>query len=131
MKTPEETKKGLECCAIVKTCYECPYGPIANAECMDNVDSDALAYIHQLEADNRKKDDQIWELINSSDEDREAIRQLARKLDAVMRDLGSIQGWQLCARCKNHIDSEYINIVCMECINGSNWEWRGMEEESE
>lgn len=65
------------------------------------------------------------ELVNSLDNKaREEIRQLARKLDAVMRDLGSTQGWQLCARCKNYIDSEYINIVCMECINGSNWEWR-------
>mgnify|MGYP003448185586 CR=1 FL=1 len=70
------------------------------------------------------------ELVNSLDNKaREEIRQLARKLDAVMRDLESVRGWQLCTKCKNHIDSEYINIVCMECVNGSKWEWRGVQED--
>lgn len=55
MKTPEETKKGLKCCAITiddgESCYECPYHHSNNdgvAMCLE-VYGDALAYIEQLE----------------------------------------------------------------------------------
>lgn len=52
MKTPEEIKKGLECCfnedGIDFACGECPYDE-AGSEC-GNLFGDALAYIQQLEA---------------------------------------------------------------------------------
>jgi len=48
MKTPDEIKKGLECCAQpgFNSCKDCPY----KGECdkMENI-TDALAYIQQLE----------------------------------------------------------------------------------
>lgn len=52
MKTPDEIKKGLECCAEASpgACGHCPY---VN-DCEDfgacKLPSDALAYINQLEA---------------------------------------------------------------------------------
>ena len=51
MKTPEEIKRGLECCAIRKTCNGCPYEdhtPLAT-DCMNTLEAEALAYIRQLE----------------------------------------------------------------------------------
>lgn len=51
MKTPEEIKRGLECCAIRQCCQGCPYdGVKKNAQdCMDLMQSDGLAYIKKLE----------------------------------------------------------------------------------
>lgn len=53
MKTPEEIKKGLECCIqnSEEACYLCPY--MIDCETFDNAGNhsrDALAYINQLEA---------------------------------------------------------------------------------
>lgn len=51
MKTPDEIKKGLECCADLQgydaDCLNCPY----NGEqwCGDKSKADALTYIRQLE----------------------------------------------------------------------------------
>ena len=48
MKTPDEIKKGLECCADYGNCSEgCPYNPIR--DCGNALYEDALAYIQQLE----------------------------------------------------------------------------------
>ena len=45
MKTPEEIKKGLECCIKFLACEYCPY-----FESCSEMEEDALAYIQQLEA---------------------------------------------------------------------------------
>ena len=49
MRTPEEIKKGLECCGSSDECKECPYRCIIDW-CMGALAEDALAYIRQLEA---------------------------------------------------------------------------------
>lgn len=49
MKTPEEIKKGLECCGADEPCEECcPYHPEVNS-CIEMIARDALFYIRQLE----------------------------------------------------------------------------------
>ena len=48
MKTPEEIKKGLECC-LEDFCKNCPYERLLN--CTESVREDALALIRQLEAE--------------------------------------------------------------------------------
>ena len=53
MKTPDEIKKGLDCCIqnSEEACYLCPY--MIDCETFDNAGNhsrDALAYINQLEA---------------------------------------------------------------------------------
>lgn len=54
MKTPEEIKKGLECCiletddtSLVDHCRACPYQP--TGLCFRTLLNDTLAYINQLE----------------------------------------------------------------------------------
>lgn len=53
MKTPEEIKRGLECCVVdvdrVARCGDCPYLGVSEA-CKLVIGRDALAYIQQLEA---------------------------------------------------------------------------------
>lgn len=53
MKTPEEIKKGLECCTAPMLAHDsCPYKADRNpfeVICKDRVMEDALALIHQLE----------------------------------------------------------------------------------
>lgn len=55
MKTPEEIKKGLECCDTVD-CEECPYAIMLATKyektvigCAETVKQDTVAYIKQLE----------------------------------------------------------------------------------
>ena len=54
MKSPDNTKKSLRCCASgAKFCYEkCPYGD--SAQCIEHMCADALEYIEQLESRNIK-----------------------------------------------------------------------------
>ena len=53
MKTPEEIKKGLECCSkpqLSNPCKDCPYDECGCVEDgKSNVTHDALTYIEQLE----------------------------------------------------------------------------------
>ena len=50
MKTPDEIKKGLECCfpSDEPDCFECPYRRVDR--CVSTRMDDTLAYIQQLEA---------------------------------------------------------------------------------
>ena len=48
MKTPEEIKLGLEACADNEDCANCPYVEVLG--CARVLNTDALAYIRQLEA---------------------------------------------------------------------------------
>lgn len=52
MKTPEEIKKGLECCSTYNDCQSCPYDDKVEKGwgCCVQRNEDALAYIQQLEA---------------------------------------------------------------------------------
>lgn len=55
-KTPEEVKKGLECCAKNKPypCNECPYERTFEEEWSCKLHSDALAYIQQLDEEKKQ-----------------------------------------------------------------------------
>lgn len=56
MKSPDEIKKGLEMCGVIRVrCKGCPYD--GEAECISNHSADAFAYIEQLEA-------REWELFD-------------------------------------------------------------------
>ena len=50
MKTPDEIKKGLKCCASVNApCKSCPFRTGTGAQCIPHMSECALAYIQQLE----------------------------------------------------------------------------------
>lgn len=49
MKSPDEIKKGLECCTEMCNSESCPYWE--DSDCTTNVRNDAIALIKQLEAE--------------------------------------------------------------------------------
>jgi len=57
MKTPDEIKKGLECCIEMCNSESCPYWE--NSDCTTSVRNDALALIKQLQAENAEKAERI------------------------------------------------------------------------
>lgn len=59
MKTPDEIKKGLECCKN-GLCVDCPY---VGGECGENKNGDAIAYIRQLEGERDEALELIGKLI--------------------------------------------------------------------
>lgn len=83
MKTPEEIKRGLECCAIRKNCAECPYkdGKLSE-ECMDTLEAEALAYIRQLEMLAKPNEQIRWERDVAVDQLRQLGIGFGEKVDA-------------------------------------------------
>lgn len=53
MRSPEDIKRGLECCLEEHACARCPYDDCDEGwHCVVDRDADALAYIQQLETQN-------------------------------------------------------------------------------
>ena len=98
-KTPEEIKKGLECCINWETgCIECPYDNLPHDECVAVMKSDNIAYIQQLE----------------------------RERDAAVRDMyhAASDGGSFCDICKYKGEPcDKRKFEEMEC-----WQWRGAQE---
>lgn len=105
MKTPEEIKKGLDCCFVTSNCDDgCPYD---NNSCdytfmNSSLFVDALAYIEQLE-------EQI--------------------------DLMKIQMHGDCGVCKHRggfdVEGAIMSQRCYECLKKEtrpNWEYEGLPE---
>ena len=71
MRTPEEIKKGLECCACENMCRRyCPYDNDDDDiyGCTSDLSRDALAHIQQLEAELaqvKAERDRYWQYIKS------------------------------------------------------------------
>lgn len=142
MKTPDEIKKGLECCMDYQSCVkygieECPYND--TTKCMDALLADALAYIQQLESDKQ----QFEGLLNHMNQLRDAaagralkmeerVKRLERERDAAVGDIP-----RACGYCKWFEINLGGNMT--EChnpngcrnISGVNtgFEWRGVKEE--
>ena len=102
MKTPDDIKRGLECCC--GDCFsgnkECPYDKDdlkENISCIRWMSSDALAYIQQLE----------------------------RERDAAIEDI-----CQSCGTCKNLFKEKCtLNISGItDCKLCDSYEWRGVQE---
>ena len=80
-RTSDEIKKGLECCADSGgTCEECPY---ADGECraFEQLASDALALIQQLQAENDRLTDEVCNAYNIRNEQLARIKQLEAELE--------------------------------------------------
>lgn len=125
MKTPDEIKKGLECCTNdAFDCSErCPYfNPTSNGvDCASQLHTDALALIRQLE---RERDEAMQErdglsiMLTSAES---AFEKMKRERDAAVTDLAENRR---CENCK-HFTPGYF---CLGCRRGDQWEWRGMQE---
>lgn len=110
MKTPDEIKKGLECCAngnLVCT-GRCVYeDDCCFPDCKEELQTDALAYIQQLES---------------------RLAKVERERDAAVEDIE-----KTCIFCKH----SYLNnpgIDCCpyveQCQDSEKFEWRGVCEEN-
>ena len=105
-RTPEEIKKGMECCGIGK-CSQCPYLQfcdeyIANggdAAPTEEIFIDSLALAQQLE----------------------------RERDAMHERLAR---YKKCIDCACYPIVMDTNMTCDGCELGSNWQWRGVQEEA-
>lgn len=100
MKTPDEIKKGLEycrgmACGTIK--LDCPYEGMMN--CHDVVLTDALAYIHQLEADLKIAEIKLGVAFGK-------LLQTERERDQAVKD---------CSR--------FMCETCAELDNGDNCSW--------
>ena len=112
MKTPEEIKKGLECCCTdeiskIGRHVGCPY-IMELGDCLPMLLEDALALIRQLEAENAE---------------------LKRELDAAVHDLTQSR---FCHACKHREEKEQLNehydtpSQCINChLERSQFLWRG------
>ena len=120
-RTPDEIKKGLECCMDYQNCTEgedpqCPYYDAQR--CMEALLADALALIQQLEKDN----DQL----------RNYIRLLQAERDAAVDGLKKAANEKgECFECKwyngkNCTHQDYKTICCS---HDDKWEWRGVQKE--
>lgn len=74
MKTPEEIKKGLECCSKTDKCPECPY--YGEDWCSTKKNVDALAYIQRLEIRNGAIEKSLDEVFVLNDKQASIIRSL-------------------------------------------------------
>ena len=123
MKSPDEIKKGLECCRKATDTLECPQEcPYYKDDCNCGAKpyQDCLAYTQQLEATVSEKEKVIAELSGK-------IGQLEAERDAAVADLrrgGS------CFACKNWRQPEKA-AVCFSCRYGRarRFEWRGVPKE--
>lgn len=108
MKTPDEIKKGLKCCAY-ETCNGCPY---AEDGCATNREMiDALEYIQQLE---RERD--------------AAVKQL-KDVDTVdLLYCSHCKHEELCDDNLNSCDDYEKDCPCHTCVDMCNWQWRGIQE---
>ena len=121
MKTPDEIKKGLDCCNQFRSgghwniCSECPCD-IGKGRCDGTLETDAMTYIVQLEAER----------------------------DAAVADIrlaftSYVGACQTCKHGENQVDC-IEPIRCPDCENEKckcqscdgdfrNWEWRGVQKE--
>lgn len=120
VKTPEEIKKGLECCASLdeKECEACPYKP--DRVCGETKNSDALAYIQQLE-----------EKVALYDECVADAAKLQKERDAAVEDMTELmQLLHYCRYCKYLTDDgECTNdFADTDGMPWRCWQWRGVQE---
>lgn len=155
MKTPDEIKKGLECCSKSEPCVDCIYDRRDFPMCVRRMEEDALAYIRQLEAahrteycedadydckrlgDARKR---IQQLENHISEFTEKVMRLEKERNALLADLRDADMLE-CVHCAHYIpvgaqckgegdciECDYKNCACNGCYGNSNWKWRGVQE---
>lgn len=101
-RTPDEIKKGLECCTS-RDCggSKCPY--FNEKSCNAVKSADALSYIQQLE------------------EERDAAVADLRYAVSHPHTAG------VCYACKHHDDCQFQDDC--DIMDNNHWEWRGVQKE--
>lgn len=100
MKTPEEIKKGLECCtAECDACGECPY-PMEWG-CRIKLMEDVLTRMRLLETDNSCLNNTIRCLTKMLNAAHEETAKVKRERDSAVSDIKRAQGC-ICNICKSY-----------------------------
>lgn len=132
MRSPDEIKKGLECC-ITDNCKECPYYPLYEVfGCKLARAKDALALIQQLQAENAEKDETIQmlkdgnaSLMRMIDEECVKTVTLEAERDAAVEDLEALMdSLEIGTAC------EFCGKDCMFSDSACSPEWRGVQKEN-
>lgn len=147
MKTPEEIKKGLECCLVCRDyrdCLICSYGKpkkrgVLPCEC--EVKQDILAYIQQLERERDEARNDLDTLNYANTELYSAYNAMKRERDAAVDELSMLaRGFgDECYSCRfaeftpeGH-ECKRAEIIAEETgeeVEGGTlickWEWKGL-----
>lgn len=126
METPDDIKKGLECCGVSCSCDECPYSfdlPFEDGikGCIGGLEEDASAYIQQLE----EKYERAMENAKILSD---AVTQLEAEKNQLLEDLADHCGSKtLCKKyedgtCPHGYDCTLYLSTCED------YEWRGLPE---
>ena len=125
MKTPDEIKKGLECC-MFGHCSYCPYSAEHGCDCSEHLGNDVREFHQQLESQNA-------ELLTRCEQLTAKCHQLERERDAAVACIPRV-----CKYCKHdgplnawgESECELDSVFPNGCLNGNTgWEWRGVKEE--
>lgn len=126
-KTPDEIKKGLECCASIANCADgCPYHVIVEGSfgceemgCEDGLLPDALAYIQQIE-------EKYKHAMENAKILSDAVTKLERERDFLIKYLTD-STFTPCDICKHGVEGESV-IDCERTrkVGFPCFEWRGL-----
>lgn len=114
MKTPEEIKKGLECCVNGER-KACPY-PSLRVDCSDILLFDARECIQWLEEKYARAMENAKILSDT-------VTRLERELDAAVEMMRGASN--CCIFCK-HFDMNHYVCKSKAKNDASCWEWRGL-----
>lgn len=142
-RTPDEIKKGLECCSNVNfVCNEeCPYYKSLSEgeDCCLKKNADALALIQQLERD-KAWAGEMSDMLREENKRLEAqnaelsgeIGQLQAERDAAVEDMATavVNSCDVCMHNEEDIETAPCNS-CMHIFKGreSKFKWRGVQKE--
>lgn len=130
-RTPEEIKNGLECCGSkITKCLECPYEGECHLPFGNDPESDALAYIQQLERERDEARNDLDTLNYANTELHSAYEAMKRERDAAVEDMTELmQLAQFCRHCK-HLTEDGECTFDFAANKGEPWcwQWRGVQE---
>lgn len=130
-RTPEEIKRGLECCDVKHSCFECPYRSYGR-KCPEYLAIDVLDLIQQLERERDEARNDLDALNYANTELHSAYEAMKRERDAAIKDIV-----RTCQKCKHRenrfLKDGQLDDLCGTCIynNMCNWQWRGVPQEVE
>lgn len=140
MKTPDEIKKGLECCIGDDEdicCDECVY--CGEIRCVRKLTDDALALIQQLEADKQQLEGLLTHMNQLRDaaagralKMEERVHQLEAERDAAVACLKKAANEKgECFGCKwyNGKNCTHPDYKMLCSSHDDKWEWRGVPKE--
>ena len=149
MKSPDEIKKGLDCCADgnIVCAGNCVFDDdikLGYPDCVKLLMTNALALIQRLEADNAQQARCIENMTDKLNAANDEMAKLQAERDAAVADIrlaftSYVGTCRTCKHGKNQVDCieplrcgncENEKCKCQSCDSyDSNWQWRGVQKE--